>query len=316
MARLEVATDPRTEGSAEPEFGGERSPVDRSSGLADAVDDLIDRFDRMRDRPTVSLGLLAVAVVVGGGLWWRQSRAAGPAIDDLLPMVEAADERWTGPSAAAAQPPVGDRAPDTGDAAGPVSVPASTDPADRVDRLDPAAETVVVHVVGAVRRPGLVELAGGGRVADAVAGAGGPTTGADLHRLNLAEPLVDGMRIRVPVLEPLDSDSDNGNGNGNGSESGAGDSGAGTEPLLTYPESRVGVDTGPGGPDGSSGRPVDLNTADAARLDTLPGIGPAIAGAIVDWRLEHGPFRTVDDLLSVPGIGTAKLAALRDRVVV
>ena len=148
--------------------------------------------------------------------------------------------------------------------------------------------TVLVHVVGAVADPGVVALPADARIGDALDAAGGPNPAADLGELNLAAPLVDGSQIRVGRV--------------------------GDEPV-SVPTGTV----GPGGDTaapGGGGGPIDLNRASAADLETLPGIGPATAAKILDWRDSSGPFRSVDDLLSVAGIGPAKLEALRDRVVV
>jgi competence protein ComEA len=149
------------------------------------------------------------------------------------------------------------------------------------------APPVLVHVVGAVLEPGVRELAPGSRVVDALDAAGGPSADADLARLNLAAPVTDGSQIRVPAV---------------------GEEVAG--PLVVEPAPPGGARSG-----GSAG-PVPLNTADAALLETLPGVGPATAGAIITWRDAHGPFRTVEQLLEVRGIGPAKFEALRDLVVV
>jgi competence protein ComEA len=145
-------------------------------------------------------------------------------------------------------------------------------------------EDLLAHAAGAVARPGVYSLAPGSRVGDLLAAAGGPVGAADVDRLNLAAPLADGTRVYVPVLgEPV-------------------------PPSVLGPE---GATAG----DGSDG-PVDLNTADASLLEELPGVGPATAAAIVAHREQNGPFQSVDDLLDVRGIGDAKLAALRDLVVV
>lgn len=152
------------------------------------------------------------------------------------------------------------------------------------------AGTVVVHVVGQVGTPGLVTVPAGARVADAVDAAGGATPQADLGALNLARPVVDGEQLRVPApgeaVAPV-------TGPGGGAPA-----------------------AGPGTPaaDGAPAGPVDLNTADAAALDTLPGVGPVIAERIVAWRAENGRFTSVDELLEVSGIGPALLAKLRDAV--
>ncbi len=142
-----------------------------------------------------------------------------------------------------------------------------------------------VHAAGAVRHPGVYVLDAGARVADLVAAAGGPLPDADLDRVNLAAPVVDGARIYVPAVG------------------------------QDLPPPVVAGDVPPAsGSDGASSPTVDLNRADARALEALPGIGPATAAAIVDHRERNGPFRSVDDLLAVRGIGDAKLAGLRDLV--
>jgi competence protein ComEA len=142
---------------------------------------------------------------------------------------------------------------------------------------------VVVHVAGAVARPGLYRLAAGSRVADAIELAGGPRPRADLDRLNLAARLVDGQRVAV-------------------SRRG--------EPAPPGP-----VESGPAAVDaGSPAGPVDLNTAGTAELETLPGVGPATARKILEERSRRGGFRSVRDLLGVPGIGERRFAELQDRV--
>ena len=165
----------------------------------------------------------------------------------------------------------------------------------------PAAGRVVVHVLGAVRRSGVVELPASSRVGDALERAGGATDDADLDRLNLARVLTDGERLYVPrvgqqevpeALGPVADGAAAGPTAGAGAGSGGGAAGTGGE------ESAV----------------VDLNTADQAVLETLPGIGPGLAGRIIAWRDEHGRFTAVEDLLDVSGIGDVRFAELRDRV--
>ncbi len=158
-----------------------------------------------------------------------------------------------------------------------------------------------MHVLGAVRRAGVVDLPAASRVTDALERAGGATEDADLDRLNLARPLTDGERLYVPrrgqqdVPEALDPVS---GGGGVGAGSAAGGGGAAD-----------------GAPAGASGAGVvDLNRADQAALETLPGIGPGLAGRIIAWRDEHGGFTVVEDLLDVSGIGDVRFAELRDRV--
>ncbi len=151
---------------------------------------------------------------------------------------------------------------------------------------DPAAPavaaTVAVHVVGEVRRPGVYELPGGARVRDAVDAAGGLLGGAEQAAVNLARVVVDGEQIAVPRKGDLLAGA-------------AGSGGAGA----------------PG--TGAPGK-VDLNTATAEQLDTLPGVGPSTAAKIVADRTANGPFRTVDDLMRVSGIGPSKFDALKDLV--
>ena len=155
--------------------------------------------------------------------------------------------------------------------------PAQAQPLVRLDggQASQAPTRLVVHVVGAVRRPGLFRLVEGARVADAVARAGGPTRKAELAAVNLAAPLADGQQVLVPVRGAA------------GASEGA----------------------GPG-----SGAKVSLGAATVDQLDELPGIGPVTAQKIVDWRAEHGPFRSVEELDDVPGIGPARIEQLRELV--
>lgn len=153
------------------------------------------------------------------------------------------------------------------------------------------APHVFVHVVGAVRRPGVYELPAGSRVGEALELAGGVLGSGRADAINLARVLQDGEQVRVPTQEEAER---------------AAASGA--------PAGGAGVAAGAAEPRASPGGRVDLNTADEALLDTLPGIGPATAQRIVQDRSANGPFRRVDDLLRVPGIGPKKLDALRDLV--
>jgi len=152
------------------------------------------------------------------------------------------------------------------------------------------AAAIVVDVVGAVRRSGVVRLAAGARVIDAIGAAGGSTPEADLTRLNLAAALTDGSRIAVPrVGAPV----------------------PGVDPAAV--SGALSPATG-GAP--TAAAPVNLNTANAPQLDALPGIGPATAATIIKDREVHGPFRSVDDLGRVRGIGDSKLEQLRGLVTV
>lgn len=153
-------------------------------------------------------------------------------------------------------------------------------PADVIPLGEASSEAVspgdlYVHVLGEVAHPGLYILRGDARVVDALAAAGGASAAADLRAVNLARVLSDGEQIVVPK---------------EGENSGQG---PGAAP--------------------SDGR-IDLNGADQAALETLPRIGPALAQRIIAWREENGRFRSVDDLLAVPGIGAKLLAGLREQV--
>ena len=165
-----------------------------------------------------------------------------------------------------------------GDVRPPAPIAAASGGADGAGGAAPAPaqpDPVVVHVAGAVRRPGVYRLADGDRVADAIAKAGGPTRRGDPNGVNLAAVVADGEQVLVPVL--------------------------GAAPAQA-------------GAAAAAGGTVHLNSADAAELDALPGVGPATAQRILAWRQEHGGFASVDDLEQVPGIGPAKLDALRGLV--
>jgi competence protein ComEA len=137
---------------------------------------------------------------------------------------------------------------------------------------------LIVHVAGAVRRPGVYRLAAGARVFDAVRRAGGARRRADLAALNLAAKLEDGRQVLVPLR---------------GAAAAAG-GGSGAAPA--------------------EGQPLDLNTANAEQLDQLDGIGPGMAAAILKYRDQHGGFGSVEELGEVPGIGEKRLASLREQV--
>lgn len=143
-------------------------------------------------------------------------------------------------------------------------------------------EEITVDVAGKVRRPGIAVLPPGSRVVDAVEAAGGARRGVDLSSLNLARPLVDGEQILVGVT------------------------------VSAGVVGSLGAVPAPGQP----GPLVNLNSADLAALETLPGVGPVTAGAIVSWRTEHGGFTAVEELLEVDGIGDATLAEIAPHVTI
>lgn len=139
---------------------------------------------------------------------------------------------------------------------------------------------VVVDVAGRVRRPGVYTLPMTARVYDAVRAAGGALPGVSLASVNLAARLVDGEQVTIGVA---------------------------AAPASSTPGGASGAPAADHGP-------VDLNTATAEQLQTLPGVGPVLAQHILDWRAQHGGFTSIVQLHSVPGIGDAKFAALRDLV--
>jgi competence protein ComEA len=144
-----------------------------------------------------------------------------------------------------------------------------------------SAPLVVVAVAGKVRRPGLVRLPSGSRVADAIAAAGGVLPGADPGLVNLARKVVDGEQIVVGVAA-------------------APAAGTGAAP----------------GSVAAPGQLINLNTATAEQLDALPGVGPVLAQRIVDHRTAHGSFRAVDELREVDGIGETRFQRLKKLVTV
>jgi competence protein ComEA len=141
----------------------------------------------------------------------------------------------------------------------------------------------VVDVAGKVRNPGVVSLPAGARVIDAVKAAGGLRPGTQTGTLNLARRVVDGEQILVGVQ---------------------------ATPAPAVPPAA------PSGPPGATvpGAPLDLNAATVAQLDQLPGVGPVLAQRIVDYRTQHGAFRSVDELRQVSGIGDAKFADVKSLV--
>ncbi|MGH4025132.1 MAG: helix-hairpin-helix domain-containing protein, partial [Pseudonocardiaceae bacterium] len=147
-----------------------------------------------------------------------------------------------------------------------------------------ASPEVVISVVGKVGRPGLVRVPDGSRVADALEAAGGALPGTDLVALNLARRVADGEQVLVGVAPPPGQPVD-------GAVPPAAAEGAAAASSL-----------------------VDLNTATLEQLDALPGVGPVTAQRIVDWRVAHGRFTSVDQLREVSGIGEARFARLKDLV--
>ena len=155
---------------------------------------------------------------------------------------------------------------------------------DLIPEVDDQQEELVIDVSGKVRDPGIAILPAGSRVVDALEAAGGARRGVDLGLLNLARPVIDGEQILVGLAQP------------------SGVAAAAAAPLQG---------TAP-----AAGGPVNINTADQAELETLPGVGPVTAQAIMTWRTEHDGFAAIEELLDVQGIGEATLAQLAPHVTV
>lgn len=162
-------------------------------------------------------------------------------------------------------------------------VPARIEQAPAASRSSGPSGTVVVAVTGRVHHPGLIRLPSGARVADAVDAAGGVLPDTDLSFVNLARKLTDGELVTIGVSPPPG--------------------------VAAAP----GADTPAGGP---AAGPVNLNTATAAQLEALPGIGPVLAQHIVDYRTRHGQFRSIDELQQVEGLGAARFKQLKPLVTV
>lgn len=312
----EPSAEPHAEGPALPptSHGAGAPPAPRAAVIEDAAgDELAARVTARRAAGTAARHAATAYAATHGHVpaegdggrvrrWALGGRTALVAAVAVL-VVAAGTALAAWPRGGAVEPlttttaaPVGDdpaAVPDPSAAAGSdaAAVPsAAPGPVGTVPAGDGAGEAgVVVHVVGQVGAPGLVTLPDGARVADAVDAAGGPTDEADLSAVNLARAVVDGEQLRVPAP---------------GEEV--------TAPPA--PTGAGGTGSAGGGSGAAAGGVVDLNSADEAALNTLPGIGPALAGRILAWREEHGPFTSVEELDEVSGIGPAMLERLRDLV--
>jgi competence protein ComEA len=173
------------------------------------------------------------------------------------------------------------------------------------------AGPVLVHVTGAVRRPGVYRLRDGARVQDAVRRAGGTRGRADVQAVNLAAKVADGQQVVIPLRAAAGAA-----GGGAGAVAGGG---TGAAPVGAAAGGGAGAAGGGAGGVAGTGAtvpavPLNLNTATAEQLDALDGVGPATAQKILEYRAQHGGFGSVDDLGEIPGIGPKRLEALRDKV--
>ncbi len=257
-------------------------PVERRTEEAGTVDPLLGRVGSFGRR---HLGVLALVLLVGLG-------AAGWAVLRARPVAEATPLTVATTSDPGRQPASGGPEQSSGRPS-----PATTPGVEPV--ATPGAATIVVHVVGAVRKPGVVNLSERSRVKDAIEAAGGLRSDARPVELNLAQVVRDGQQIvigtaRHPRGEVRDGTTVPG-GSANGSVGGAGGG------------------SGPG-PRASAGVTVELNTATVTQLDTLPGVGPVTAERILAWRTAHGRFSRVEELQEVDGIGPKTYAQIAPHV--
>jgi len=152
----------------------------------------------------------------------------------------------------------------------------------------PEPPPLVVHVSGGVVQPGVYTLPAGSRLQQAVEAAGGLLPQADTQNINLAAPLQDGQKVAIPTLAPTATPFSRGPG--------------ATDILLPSPVPTSGL--------------VNINTASQAELESLPGIGPVTAQKIIQYRQEHGPFQSIEDIMNVPGIGQKTFEAIKDLITV
>jgi competence protein ComEA len=255
---------------------------------------------------------LVIALAIGTGATWLSGRRTPPPV--LI----------TGAAPASPNPAEGD----PGDKALPASTPAPAAPpststsstAASSSTDQPSTDLLYVHVTGAVKHPDIYTLKPGSRVVNAIKAAGGAKSDADLDAVNLAEKVVDGEKIYLPhkgeVSAPIAAP-----GNTIGLESStpspSGEQSASSAPTSSGPAGR-GRGAGHGSnklTDPSQGH-VNLNTASAEQLERLPGVGPATAARIIEYRKENGGFKKPDDLMDVSGIGEKKMAKIAPFVVV
>jgi competence protein ComEA len=261
--------------AATPDAWAEPTEVDPDpGGAADPAGRREDGIvaERMSLAPGLRLlgAVIALALALGG---WMLVRAWPRAVAEPAPPgVSTPTDSVTGPPIAPLAGPPATGAP-------------GADPLGAAAAPPEPAPTLVVHVAGEVRRPGIVMLPAGSRVGDAVEAAGGLSRGGSVGPANLARPLVDGERVEIGPQ-------------------------AAAAPMPPGAVGSAGSGTGADAP----GRPLDLNTATEAQLDELPGIGPVTAAKILAWRAVHGRFTIIDELAEIPGIGPRTLEELRPHV--
>lgn len=257
----------------EPQFWAPR-PVPRPN-VGRAGGGALDRLHEWRSDARVGVVALVLIAVAAGFVWYRMGLASGGTdTTGATRATSASQRRASAPPQSRAAGSAGNRTTTSTTASG-----------------ARASTKVVVHVAGAVTKPGVVELRAGARVIDAVEAAGGALPQADLDRLNLAAKLTDGQRVLVQKV--------------------------GDPPAVAEPAGVTGSDAAGSGTNGQAGSaPINLNTATQAELEALPGIGPSLAKAILDERQHRGGFRSVNELREVRGIGVRRFADLQSRLTV
>lgn len=160
---------------------------------------------------------------------------------------------------------------------------------------DAQEDSITVYVTGAVNQPGVVSVAAGARVADAVNACGGLLPTADAEKINMAQAVKDGQQIRVPEKGAAKA-AKNATATASSSDNG---------------KARASTDS-----DADAGELVNINTADEAELDKLPGVGPSTAQKIIEYRETEGQFASPEDIMKVKGIGKAKYEKMKDRITV
>ena len=225
-----------------------------------------------------------LVIALGFAVAWRLFVESEPPVEASIPF--ATSQPLDASEPVADPQPAAEAASNTG------AAPEITIETTGQDETGLEAEIAVVHMAGAVERPGLVTGDTTWRIDDALRAAGGAVSAADLDRVNLAAPIADGQRIFVPYVDQA-------------------------VPDLVLPDSSRAAGSGSFGATGGVGdvaAVININSADADELELLPGVGPSTAAAILAHREEFGAFGAVDALVTVPGIGPATLEAIRDYV--
>lgn len=160
-------------------------------------------------------------------------------------------------------------------------------------RPPPTETPIIVHITGAVPRPGVYALAKGARVQDAISAAGGFLAEAEKTGINLARALEDGEQLDIPYLEGASPVIE--------FVPGQGQPGQGSSPVIQPP---------------SSSELININTASQTELETLPGIGPTTALKIIEYRDANGPFLNIEDIINVSGIGPVTFDRIKDMITI